>query len=452
MHHSGALLLEARDGFSLDANLQPMDRSAGAAAPLVPFGSPGAVAAVPMAEDFDDGGADDGYFGGDDDFAPMDDAPAPWEAGAAAEGAAGQPQPAEEEGEDEDDEFYDPYTPLDPSDSSALPCKPFKKMTRIAKRPRAPRGARQELPAQALTDGLLSLPAPTSGLLFPEFGYALQQVERAEAKAARGQRSRAVLGPVFSRKEAEALAGGQAEPEEAEQEEDLFEGAFDGGYDDFDGAPPGDDDFADIAAAAAEGWGGGPRGDLSRDYADLVEAYVAARMAAAEAAAVITELASRVTNWRVRMAPVLEEEDARPEFDIHAYSERILTGLAGLSVEEAQAGPADVEFGAVVAGAETDTGYDVPRVFSSMLQLVNNGNLRITKADDGSDAFSVALLSTEAKHQRIVDYKAPSTAEAEVEAEKKARSGEAEDQPAGAEAVAQREVRAAAKASKRRKA
>ncbi len=169
------------------------------------------------------------------------------------------------------------------------------------------------------------------------------------------------------------------------------------------------------------------------------------------------------------MAPVLEEEDARPEFDIHYYGERILQGLAKLSiadttgnthnqqtvpeqignkdVEEGNENPAPsgksgrrlkssrgggeqnkednttddvvaltspVEFHQVVSGAEIENEYDVPRLFSSMLQLVNNGNLRVSKIRDSSDNFKISLLSTELKHKRIEAYLAPSSAAAEA--------------------------------------
>ena len=40
-------------------------------------------------------------------------------------------------------------------------------------------------------------------------------------------------------------------------------------------------------------------------------------MAAAAMEEVQTELASRVAGWRTKIAPVLEEQDARGDFDIH---------------------------------------------------------------------------------------------------------------------------------------
>ena len=52
-------------------------------------------------------------------------------------------------------------------------------------------------------------------------------------------------------------------------------------------------------------------------YEELCAAHTEARMAAAAMEEVQTELASRVAGWRTKIAPVLEEQDARCDFDIH---------------------------------------------------------------------------------------------------------------------------------------
>ena len=52
-------------------------------------------------------------------------------------------------------------------------------------------------------------------------------------------------------------------------------------------------------------------------YEELCAAHTEARMAAAAMEEVQTELASRVAGWRTKIAPVLEEQDARGDFDIH---------------------------------------------------------------------------------------------------------------------------------------
>jgi hypothetical protein len=52
-------------------------------------------------------------------------------------------------------------------------------------------------------------------------------------------------------------------------------------------------------------------------YEDLCRAHIEALMAAAAAAEVQTGLAARVATWRDKLAPVLAEQDARGDFDIH---------------------------------------------------------------------------------------------------------------------------------------
>lgn len=47
--------------------------------------------------------------------------------------------------------------------------------------------------------------------------------------------------------------------------------------------------------------------------------HIEALMAAAAEAEVQTGLAARVASWRDKLAPVLEEQDARGDFDIHTY-------------------------------------------------------------------------------------------------------------------------------------
>ena len=55
---------------------------------------------------------------------------------------------------------------------------------------------------------------------------------------------------------------------------------------------------------------------------------------AAAAAEVQTELAARVSSWRHKIQPLLDEQDARPAFDIHSYGDQILDRLANLSCKD----------------------------------------------------------------------------------------------------------------------
>ena len=57
---------------------------------------------------------------------------------------------------------------------------------------------------------------------------------------------------------------------------------------------------------------------------------------AAAAAEVQTELAARVSSWRHKIQPLLDEQDARPAFDIHSYGDQILDRLASLSCKDSE--------------------------------------------------------------------------------------------------------------------
>lgn len=84
-------------------------------------------------------------------------------------------------------------------------------------------------------------------------------------------------------------------------------------------------------------------------------------------------MASRVSTWKQRIEKNLEEQDARPPFDIHKYGERILDKL---SVEQDQL--SILSFGDVVRGQEK---HDIARTFSALLQLVNNGDVDLVKSN-----------------------------------------------------------------------
>ncbi|KAK1308765.1 Condensin-2 complex subunit H2 [Acorus calamus] len=114
-----------------------------------------------------------------------------------------------------------------------------------------------------------------------------------------------------------------------------------------------------------------------------------------------TELAQRVSTWKQRIETVLEEQDARPSFDIHLYGERILEKLS----TEAD-GECSMSFLDVVAGQEK---HEVARAFSALLQLVNNGDVGLDKGNIGKEPicytssrpFYVQLQSRDKKRENV---------------------------------------------------
>ncbi|KAL7123814.1 hypothetical protein ABFS83_14G007500 [Erythranthe nasuta] len=110
------------------------------------------------------------------------------------------------------------------------------------------------------------------------------------------------------------------------------------------------------------------------------------------------ELATRVSTWKQRIERSLDEQDARPPFDIHKYGENVLSKLT----VERDGEKGSLSFGDVVKGQEK---HDVARTFSALLQLVNDGDIDLVKSGTNvtstchSDAnpFFVRLLKNKKK-------------------------------------------------------
>jgi condensin-2 complex subunit H2 len=75
--------------------------------------------------------------------------------------------------------------------------------------------------------------------------------------------------------------------------------------------------FSSIKDAAEES-------NLGKTFEELCRAHIQAFAKGAEDFALNSELSDRVSKWQERLAPILEEEEQRKEFDIHKYSGIIL--------------------------------------------------------------------------------------------------------------------------------
>ncbi|KAK4477845.1 hypothetical protein RD792_017108 [Penstemon davidsonii] len=137
--------------------------------------------------------------------------------------------------------------------------------------------------------------------------------------------------------------------------------------------------------------------DAHASLEDLCRSHLDALLANLAETEKQTELAARVSTWKQRIEQNLEEQDARPPFDIHKYGDKVLDKL---SVEGDGANPLD--FGDVVRGQEK---HDVARTFSALLQLVNNGDVDLVRSNKTStptchsnvNPFYVRLLKNERK-------------------------------------------------------
>ncbi|GAQ85717.1 hypothetical protein KFL_002500150 [Klebsormidium nitens] len=431
VHSSGALLLDPRDGDLLDDQLMPISFRASPPS-LHPEGwSPAKTApqngGVDEATDHMDDDDNDFGGGGDNWDGPTGDPPgqeeaalgvadpAPGQAGAVDPGMQtrgamqhGAPVQAEQQ-----EEEINPWKQLDPHDPGTAVVRPYKR-GRPVRRPQAKRSA--AVPAKAP----YAL-APARGVFFPEFAAAFQARLRAERVSRReGAGNRATYRGDFA-----AFGEVAGEQENVLGSGDDWHAAGGGDDDDF---PDGGDDYEPVDAIemgdggdrpfyfGADSGAVGPPGEAEKTYEDLVREHIDAMLKAAAAAEVQTDLAARVATWKHKIEPVLQEQDARPEFDIHLYGARVLdaaTATAGPPSEDERAltsAEVVVPFTEVVKGQPK---HEISRLFAAMLQLINNGNLSVPDEGafavfDSAHPFRLKVLSLHKPHEDMLNYRAPS--------------------------------------------
>lgn len=488
VHESGALLIEPGGACGYDAMLRrvaprtspsgayhtpPVDPNAAGAAPGVgaPCQAPTPPGEAPagQADAAADGAAPGNeYQGGDDyddgggmDWGPDDDCPMPKDAspGRAAEQQRQQQeqQPAAGQEEDEEEDVFDPWAPLDQHDDSGMARKPFRKAKRLPRFKPAPRAPPPCQPGAVP-------PAAPGKLAFAEFLPALQRAQQAR-RAAAAQRALAARRSAF--------VAPPPEPQDDEAQLDDGGDAYDGGdgWGDQGGAEPlsdDDNDYLPLPDAAEPGpaWDADEVATTSAasaapTYEELCRAHVDAIIAAAAAADVQTGLAARVSTWRQRVQPVIDAQDAREDFDMRKYGQRILQRLAQLSMADAPADvapqqpqeqqqpaqpspqqsakrtkgrkgtalqqqsapqpseapqqdsqqPQQLRLPCSVAPLSAAIGdpeqWQVSRLFAASLQLVNSGNIDFAPAVCDGAAPQVLVHSTEMQ-DRQKNYRAPS--------------------------------------------
>lgn len=443
VHRSGALLLDVADVRALDDNLEPVAQPN--------FEDIGAGSEEP---DFGAGGYEDD----DDDFGGGGGAEFDVDVGGGAGASEGgwlthgrtpggrvPPTPAVPVvGEDEEE--YDPFEPLDADDvegHGALAVRPFRKgRTQLSK-------AALENALPALTDALegevcsgvhfegerssAAPPAPAQHTqpAFPEFALAFEAAKRA-ARALKRAKERRVSGatpaPAKKRSSLPSAVVFDAPALEGDAAAYADEPDFGDGGADFDDD---DDDMGEFPGMGDDEQGGGGLGWLAAGrehsgalstprsasaavtYAELVRAKVDELVQRTLASERVTELTRRVTDWRSRIEPELEAEEACAAFDIHEYGDGVLGAIA-VDTATGQRRPDEavrgstVDFGAVFAaarrakaqeaeargedptnvGAGTEAG-EIARTFAATLQLINDGALEIDTASlDATDAGS----------------------------------------------------------------
>lgn len=155
-----------------------------------------------------------------------------------------------------------------------------------------------------------------------------------------------------------------------------------------------------------------PDGD---DFEALCRAHIRAFSKGAEKYATETNLHRRIGEWQDRLAPILDKEEARPEFDIHVYGERVVNKVRERIESTSNDSKRNhtrkaTNFLSVTRHSEP---YEVCRLFLASLSLSNSGNLRFN-AEEGvvSTPESLQIELLESTIERPMDtFLAPSAVE-----------------------------------------
>lgn len=288
------------------------------------------------------------------------------------------------------------------------------------------------------------LPRPGALIFGDEFAYVARANARRRREAV-GRRGRPLEG------EGEgggAIVGTNDVPDFDDDENDDYGGGWGGGFD-YDGC---DDDYGvgrpdiddpndgangsihrsnvdfnaigDVFVHAGNAGRGGGRFDdddgdrpdhYEDDYAndgrktfeELCRAHLRKFAKSAEIYAAETQLTKRVGHWQAGLAPLLEAQEERPEFDIHRCGRQILekmersisvrkrTATGEKRLDSSSGGGRNnvVGFSTIVAKDCED--YEVCRLFLSTLMLCNCGNIAVQKTGDGDDVGVVDSIEIE---------------------------------------------------------
>ncbi|KAJ0914801.1 putative condensin II complex subunit H2, condensin-2 complex subunit H2 [Helianthus annuus] len=305
-----------------------------------------------------------------------------------------QPGPFDDDSDDDDD---DPWKPLNPHEPGKLKVKPFKKVKAYRKKwpkPSTKVSITEEFP-------LAKLHGPISADVH----------EIWEANNHINEKDQETKSPPLYEKLRRSLVLGDLE------NSGVFNDSKDGEDDEFDsGAPDFTADDYDMPNMNEDHFGPEKHVDEATQFEmkdpiehedpnshvnleDLCRSHLDSLLIAETEKQ--TALAARVSTWKQRIEKNMDEQDARPPFDIHEYGQRALDKLS----LESDVGNS-LAFTDVVRGQEK---HDVARTFSALLQLVNNGNVELIKGGTpgelvcytAENPFHVRLLSNKKREVQI---------------------------------------------------
>ncbi|KAK5583653.1 hypothetical protein RB653_005251 [Dictyostelium firmibasis] len=158
----------------------------------------------------------------------------------------------------------------------------------------------------------------------------------------------------------------------------------------------------------------------TQTYEELCRSYVEKYLESASKYVRETALSQRVNDWNNRLTPILIEQDSHPTFDIHVYGHKFLNGMKPLATIKKLKDEKDqprieisddendndddciiinkeamVPFGELTKNSPV---YEVCRMFTSCLQLANNGNIEIISNNKQIDSLNFHLLSLNERH------------------------------------------------------
>jgi len=191
-------------------------------------------------------------------------------------------------------------------------------------------------------------------------------------------------------------------------------------------------DFAaidDVFTSAGMNYDDGDNDDVDYNrsqllsFEELCQAHLRKFAKSAEIYAAETQLTKRVGAWQAGLAPILEEQETRPEFDIHSLGRQILESVEDkltikkrtVTGEKKLDGPSSglgdtksniIGFRQISQDKEE---YEVCRLFLSTLMLCNCGNLIVHDGNDVSSTESLQIELLNSKFEAIMDeFLAPS--------------------------------------------
>jgi condensin-2 complex subunit H2 len=165
-------------------------------------------------------------------------------------------------------------------------------------------------------------PLPLNGLVFSEFAYIAKETAKKRAAEQRAQRKQQAID----------------QPNQYHADDDDDDDDHGGGYD-FGGGDDHDDDdeaggnagmtsledaFTNNDDHENQDLDSQQESNIGKTFEELCRAHIQAFAKGAEEYALNTQLTDRVSQWQAKLAPILEEEEKRAEFDIHKYSSRVI--------------------------------------------------------------------------------------------------------------------------------